>query len=285
MWCQYFIAALSLTCALYVVAKKTKLNTLFFIAAFLAVILYSLITLDRKFIIFIVSGLVGGFYIKNKEVVLSAKSYVIFGFLFLFMIISQMARDMLGTFLTSDDMSISAYLQDSATQVIYFIEFGDISYFYRASLESIAVLFEHGIISPGAILIRNLLIFIPSSLSFDLKPPDLSATFSLFVNGFAGGREGNMPPGFFGLFVSSFGIYWSSIFIGFIPALLNKLDSLLRNSRFLELALGCSCVMSCLLTMRGDDSSAIYIPIFFIICLKLSCLVFRFSWNKTPLFR
>ena len=62
---QYFIAMVMLVCTLFVLVKKTKTNTIIFVSCLLVVTLYSLLSLDRKFIIFIVSGIFGGLYLRN----------------------------------------------------------------------------------------------------------------------------------------------------------------------------------------------------------------------------
>ena len=282
---QYFIASLLLVTTFFTIAKKNGLNLLFFAAAVSAVLLYSIITLDRKFIIFFAAGGVAGLYIKNKEVVFSPRMYIIFFILFLFMVVSQLARDMLVTYLTHTEMDLVAYLRDARTRLLFFIEYGDISYFYRASLESIVVWYEHGVISIGALVSRNVLVFLPASMSLGLKPPDISLTFSTYVNGAAGGREGNMPPGFFGLFVVSFGVYWSVFALVVMPFVFKWLDILIRKNRFWEMSLGSACIMSSLLLMRGDDSSAVYIPIFLVMCLAASGVIYRLSWGGRAFFR
>ena len=89
--------------------------------------------------------------------------YIIFFILFLFIVVSQLARDMLVTYLTHTEMDLVAYLRDARTRLLFFIEYGDISYFARASLESIVVWYEHGVISIGALVSRNVLVFLPAS--------------------------------------------------------------------------------------------------------------------------
>ena len=159
---HYFIAVVMLVCALFVLVRKTKANVLIFIACLLAVTGYSLLSLDRKFIIFFVSGIFGGLYLKNNQTLKFSKTTIFLSvILFAFMVISQMARDLLSRYLTIADMSPAEYLSDFVDKAVFFIEYGDISYFYRASLESIAIGLEQGVLSPGALIIRNLLFFLP----------------------------------------------------------------------------------------------------------------------------
>tara|TARA_B100000787_G_C16170185_1_gene286074 strand:- start:534 stop:1526 length:993 start_codon:yes stop_codon:yes gene_type:complete len=281
---QYFIAAVMLVCALFILVGKTKLNIFIFVVVLLVVVSYSLISLDRKFIIFFVSGSFAGIYLKNNQKLnLTKKTITVSSLLFGFMILSQMARDLLARYLTIDNMSPAAYLYGFKDQVVYFIEYGDISYFYRASLESIAISLEEGILAPGALVIRNLLFFLPSSITFGIKPPDISATFSVYVNGAAGGRAGNMPPGVFGLYVASFGVYWSAMLLVSLPFCLRMLDNLVRKSRFWAFVLGSTCLSSSLFFMRGDDSTAIYFPLFIALCLGFSMLAYRLTWGSYAL--
>jgi len=283
---QYFIAVVMLVCALFVVATKTRVNVLVCITCLLVVIGYSFLSLDRKFIIFFVSGIFGGLYLKNNQTLKFSKTTIFLSvILFAFMVISQMARDLLARYLTIADMSPAEYLSDFVDKAVFFIEYGDISYFYRASLESIAIVVEQGVLSPGALIIRNLLFFLPSSMSFGIKPPDISAIFSLYVNGEGGGRAGNMPPGLFGLYVTSFGVYLSAILLVSVPLFLRFLDNLVIQSRVWAFALSGTCLSSIIFFMRGDDSTAIYFSVAVSLCFLCSMLMYRLSWGGRFLFK
>ena len=71
-----------------------------------------------------------------------------------------------------------------------------------------------------------------------------------------------MPPGLFGLFMMSFGWFWSLLLIPTLAVLLRKLDHLFRygHGRLRESALAL-CAFSVILAFRGDDSSALYFVI------------------------
>jgi len=132
-------------------------------------------------------------------------------------------------------------------------------------------------------ILRNLLFFIPSSLTFELKPEDVAKTFSDLVNGGSALRRGNMPPGFFGIIVASFGLYFSMILMIFIPYILHKIDKVIRNPFRASGIITMSCFFSLLvLALRGDDSSTIYFFIFIFIVIHVFQIISRIKFSKSP---
>jgi len=79
-----------------------------------------------------------------------------------------------------------------------------------------------------------------------------------------------MPPGFFGLFVLSFGWFGGIILLSLFPILLKMLDNVVhRSSGISQIVIVSHALSTVLLLLRGDDSSATYFIIFSIIVLYL----------------
>ena len=66
-----------------------------------------------------------------------------------------------------------------------------------------------------------------------------------------------------------------------MPFVFKWLDILIRKNRFWEMSLGSAYNVSSF-TNEGDDSSAVYIPIFLIVCLAASGVIYRLSWGGEP---
>lgn len=230
------------------------------IAVFAAVILHGLATRDRKWLLFFASGWMGAQYeLRGKTLSIPRRAIVALTVVFLVLVVSQFIRDVLFNYAIGIEVDI---LEEAARWRSFLIEYGDISYFYRASLEAIHQNLDNGVWIPFAMVRRLLFFFMPVRYSFGLKVEDISATFSDMVDGGDTVRRGNMPPGMFGLFVLSFGWIAAMAFIPLLSPLLAQLDRLfLRGAGALRQSLLSLFLFSVVMFFRGDDSSALYFVI------------------------
>lgn len=282
---HYFFALTPIAVFLISVSKKNRRFDYFLFSVMLiCLIFYSVISLDRKFIFYILSGVVGSYYFKNNfSLKISLKLFIGMSVIAVFLFFSQFLRDYLLRFMTSSLALDASFKEEIWTWAERLFVAGDISYFYRASCEAIYITIQEGIISPGAMILRNLLFFIPSSLTFDLKPEDVAKTFSDLVNGGSAFRRGNMPPGFFGIIVASFGLYFSMIVMIFVPYALHKIDRVIRNPLRASGMIMMSCFISLIvLALRGDDSSAIYFFIFIFLVVHIAWFISKIKFSISP---
>ena len=268
----YFIA---LSCAYVYYAKVCGTpNRWLLLLCLGSLVVHGIITKDRKWIIFVVSGWLAARYdLSGRRLWFGRRALWSLGALFLLLVSSGFVRDVLFRYSVGEHVDFATEIVDSQSNSW---ELGDISYFYRSSLEAIHQNIDNGLVVPLALPRRVLLFFLPARYSGGLKVEDISATFSDVVDGGDALRRGNMPPGLFGLFVVSFG--WLASFVA-IPALalgLKKLDSLFRVGqgamRNSALALY---LFSVVLAFRGDDSSALYYVISTAMFVGLTGLVGR----------
>lgn len=277
---HYFFSLTPLLVFLFLRYENKTKGLFFFIIGILGVISYGVISQDRKWVVYIFSGFLGYLYRYHKNSLpvsfnLIFFSSIIGGFLF----ISQFVRDF-GMRMVLGQTELESFFVELNSWFAFLVEFGDISYFYRASCEAIFQTFEHGIIEPLGIVRRNLLFFIPVDWSFGLKPEDLSAIFSDIVKGEDSVRRGNMPPGFFGLLVISFGVVFPLLLLCLLPWILSKCDRIIiRNNSIIGTVLISSFMSSFLLMMRGDDSSAIYFIVFNCIIIYFIHLISNFKFK------
>lgn len=252
---SYFIA-LSCIYAYYVKCnEKNSRWLLFFCLA--SIILNGLMTKDRKWVIFLASGWVAGYYeVSGRKLVIKKRVALLLSFIFFVLLVSQFIRDVMFRYVIGEEIN---FADEIGRWSSFLIEFGDISYFYRASIEALHQNLHNDFIVPLALIRRILLFFLPAGYSAGLKVEDISATFSDVVDGGDMIRRGNMPPGLFGLFVISFGWFASLFIIPLLTILLKKLDSMFRagegNFRSVVLSLY---IFAVVLGFRGDESSAFY---------------------------
>jgi hypothetical protein len=228
------------------------------------------ITKDRKWVIFLASGWLAGIYeISGRKLQINKRTVVILAVLFIIMVASQFIRDVLFRYILGQSI-------DMADEFIrwqsFLIEYGDISYFYRASLEAIHQNLNNGFSIPLGIVRRILFFFLPTSYSGGIKVEDISAIFSDVVKGGDALRRGNMPPGLFGLFVISFGWFASLFLIPAMAILLRKLDLIFRDGHgILRNATLALYIFSIVMAFRGDESSFFYYTvstILFLVAIK-----------------
>jgi hypothetical protein len=191
--------------------------------------------------------------------VIRRRAVVVLGALFLVLVISQFLRDALFRIALGQQLDFFGELIRSQS---YWVEYGDISYFYRASLEAIHQNINNHFLIPLGVARRILFFYLPASYSGGLKVEDIAATFSDVVDGGDAQRRGNMPTGLFGLFVISFGWFASMFLIPCLVLILRKLDTVFRRSSgVLRTAALSVFVFSVVLSFRGDDSSGFYFTV------------------------
>lgn len=252
---SYFIALIAMYA--YLLKTTAQRNKLLLVLCFAAIILHGVISKDRKWIIFLASGWIAGQYeLSGRKLRVSRRAALAFAVVFILMVISQFIRDVMFRYALGEPVDFGEQVGLWGEQLVVY---GDISYFYRASLEAIYQNIHNGVIIPFALARRILFFFLPVSWSGGLKVEDISATFSDIVDAGDAQRRGNMPPGLFGLFAISFGWFWSLLVIPLLAVLLRKLDAMFRygTGRLRESVLSLY-VFAALLAFRGDDSSATY---------------------------
>lgn len=278
---HFFFSVAPLNVFIFLQLKKNLISFILFLIFISGLALYGIVSQDRKWVIYIFSGVVAHLYVKNQKSLPVSMKFLSFSIIILVLLfISQFIRDFTTRVLLGQ-ANISNFFMELNSWFSFLIEFGDISYFYRASCETIHQTLLHGVIEPLGVLRRNLFFFLPVDWSFGLKPEDLSAIFSDLVNGEDAVRRGNMPPGFFGLLVMSFDVYWPVLVFCFIPLILGYFDKILHalNTKFSVVLLS-SFLSSFLLLMRGDDSSAIYFLIFNYIVFSVTLFFNRFTLSR-----
>lgn len=271
---SYFIALVGLYA--YLVKISEKPNWLLAAICIGAIIFNGVVTKDRKWVIFLASGWLAGHYeVSGRRLAIKRRAVIMFAALFVVLVISQFLRDVLFRIALGEEIS---FVREIARWQSFLIEYGDISYFYRASLEAIHQNVNNHFIVPFALARRIAFFFLPARFSAGLKVEDISATFSDLVDGGDALRRGNQPPGLFGLFVISFGWLASLFLIPLLALLLRRLDALFTAGagmfRRVVLALF---VFATVLAFRGDESSAVY----YIISTYLFILVARVIWRPS----
>ena len=269
---SYFI---SLSPILIFIFLKNK-NILFLVLTFLILILYGILSKDRKWVIFIISGLISFIYYLNGNRIFLKPRIVFISFFFgLILVFWQVFRDVLFNelltgrgdfFLKAKEMGESLLIK------------GDFPYYYFSSITAIKMNFIDGFNIPFGIIRRQLFFMIPANYSFGLKIKDISAIFSDALDAGDQIRGGNMPPGFIGLFVLSFKWWGGILFYIQIPFLLFYLNQLFLNlNSIFRTVFYSNCFSFIILLLRGDDSSAFYFFIFNLLIFYLIYKIFKKS--------
>ncbi len=220
-------------------------------------VLYGLVTKDRKWLIYIMSASLGYLYVSNQfSIKIHRNAIIIGGVALLAMIFWQVFRGVLFNYYLTGNGDISYEIQKTAIDLL---TKGDLPYYYNASITAIDMNlnFDFGI--PFGIVRRQLLFFLPADYSLGLKVEDISALFSDAIGGEDSTRRGNMPPGYFGLFAISFGWFGGIAACSLMPLAIRALDRVIQRNRGLgSIVLLAHMFSSVLLLLRGDDSSATY---------------------------
>lgn len=236
------------------------------VISLLMLIGYGVLSKDRKWLIFIASGLLAARYIRaNLQVALRSRDVIWLTLLGVVLAFWQVARGTLFDFLVAGNSDLGS---EVPVMVERLLTRGDLPYYYNASVTAIHLNLNEGFSIPLGLLRRQLFFFLPADFSFGLKVEDISAIFSDAVEGGDNIRRGNMPPGFIGLLVISFE-WWGGLLIALaFPFLLRAVDKLIRSrGGIIHIAVISNLLSATLLLLRGDDSSATYFIVFTIIVL------------------
>jgi hypothetical protein len=273
---SYFIALSPLLFFIYYRYRK-------YFYLFLTVILliiYGILSKDRKWIIFMISGAIAAkYYFNGNRFVFNAK--IVLGSLFigLILVFWQIFRDVLFTELLTGRGDFVSHAKEMGEKLLMQ---GDLPYYYFSSMTAIKMNLIDGFNIPLGIIRRQVFFMIPVDFSLGLKIKDISAIFSDALDAGDDIRGGNMPPGLIGLFVLSFNWLIGLFFYALIPIFLfyiNIISKLYISN--LQPVIYSNCFSFMILLLRGDDSSAFYFFIFnfaiFLLAKKLMSkkIIFR----------
>lgn len=265
----------------YYVKINEKNNRWLLLLCLTSIVTQGLMTKDRKWIIFLVSGWLAGYYeVSGRKLIVKKRDALLLSLLFFVLVISQFIRDVMFRYLIGEEIDV---LDEITRWSSFLIEFGDISYFYRASIEALYQNIHNDFIVPFALIRRIFFFFLPAGYSGGLKVEDISAIFSDVVDGGSLIRRGNMPPGLFGLSIISFGWFASLFVIPLLAVLLKKLDSMFRAGQgsFRNVVLSLY-MFAVVLGFRGDDSSAFYYMISTLLFIGMVSLSERWRSTMVP---
>lgn len=275
-----YFAALAGIYAYYIKINQKNNRWLLFLCL-LSIVFQGLMTKDRKWIIFLVSGWLAGYYeVSGRKLVVKKRDALLLVLLFSALVVSQFIRDVMFRYLIGEEVDV---LDEVTKWSSFLIEFGDISYFYRASIEALYQNIYNGFTVPLGLIRRTLFFFLPAGYSGGLKVEDISAIFSDVVDGGSVIRRGNMPPGLFGICIISFGWFASLFIIPLLAVLLKKLDSMFRAGQgsFRNVVLSLY-TFAVVLSFRGDDSSAVYYMISTLLFIGMVSLFERWRSTMVP---
>lgn len=264
----------------YCCVKERRWRLLAF--AITLLILHGILFKDRKWLIFMGSGLLAAHFGRNgRRLPVTTKAALLLALFGLLLWFWQTARHTL--FLVAVEGEVGALAR--GPQVMFdTLTKGDLPYFYNASMTAIHMHLKDGYEIPFGLLRRQLFFFLPAGYSLGLKIEDISAIFSDAIGGGDELRRGNMPPGLFGLFVLSFGWLGGVLAIAMVPLALKLLDRIGRSGRgWAHAVLICYALSSTFYLLRGDDSSATYYPIFALATVLSASLMQK--WTKRFVFR
>lgn len=253
----YLIALTPIYIYLYTISEKDNVMVIIFILCLISLLTYSIITKDRKSVFYMFSGFAAAKYHYNNCSYTIKRKFLTFGIvLFIIFVFSQFIRDFLPRYFLNENIDFWEELSYSSSKLI---EYSDLSYFYRASIEAIYQNYVNRYFIFMGIIRRTFFFFIPANLSGGLKIEDMSAIFSDLVGGESSTRRGSMPPGFFGIFVLSFGWFISVLIMPLISYLIHKADMLfVKKISCLQLVLITLYFTSTVFVFRGDESTSFY---------------------------
>lgn len=247
-------------------------RSVFFFAIGIAILVgYGLCSKDRKWLIYIISGAIASYYLLSGRRILVTKRLIAF---FIVLVLPLAFWQIFRDTLFGVALGIHTDAKAEATEMfVRVLRSGDGPYYYQSSIEAISQNLNHGEMVPLGLLRRQVFFFLPAKYSLGLKPEDISAIFSDIVHGGSDLRRGNMPPGFVGLFVLSFGWFVAPLLLAMVPLLIRALDSFVRSRANLVSDVILSMAFSSsLLWLRGDDSGGGY---FVVSNLILAVILFQ----------
>jgi hypothetical protein len=254
--------------------ERNRFDYLVVFLVIAALIMYGVVTKDRKWIFYLLSGWLGSAYLRGGRAIrIGFKGMVIIGAILVVILLSQILRDILPQMLINQDSGVGEGFGKSLSRI--FVE-SDLAYFYSASIEAIHQNVNNGFYIVLGLVRRLLFFFLPASFSFGLKVEDMSAIFSDVVRGGDDVRRGNMPPGLFGLFILSFGFIASFLMMPALAFILRAVDlALLRPLGLYTVNVLGFLLVGVVFFFRGDESTVIYFPIFNLLVTAIWAVVAR----------
>ena len=265
---------LALSPVALLLALQEKKHWLYAFAILALLVFYGLLAKDRKWAVYILSAGFAYLYIKNGYLIhIRKKVVIIVTIIIAILSLWQIVRGVLFSYVLT---GVGDPLYDSQQLALRLLTRGDVPYYYNASVTAIDMNLNDDFLIPFAVLRRQLFFFLPADFSFGLKVEDISALFSDAIGAGDAIRRGNMPPGFFGLFVISFGWLGTLLSCALVTVALRALDRFIHRNR----GIGAIVVMAHLLSsvtllLRGDDSSATYFIVSSLALLFALRLLFR----------
>lgn len=254
---SYFISLAPLFFFIYYKDKKY----LFLILTMILMIIYGILSKDRKWIIFMISGAIAAkYYLDGGKLVFKTRIVIGSLILGLMLVFWQILRDVLFTELLTGRGDFIAHAKEMGEKLLMK---GDFPYYYFSSMTAIKMNLVDGFSIPLGFIRRQVFFMLPVDYSFGLKIKDISSVFSDVLDAGDNIRGGNMPPGLIGLFVLSFNWWIGILFFTLIPFILFYTNTIARllNSNFQPVVYS-NCFSFMILLLRGDDSSAFYFFIF-----------------------
>lgn len=254
----------------------------------LLLVFFGILAKDRKWLIFILSAFLAFTYLRNRFSIVLSPRLVLWGSVAIVLLAFwQIGRGVVFNYLVTGQGDL---VYESQQMAINLVTRGDLPYYYNASITAIDMHLNYGFEIPFGILRRQLLFFLPSSYSFGLKIEDISALFADAINSGDELRRGNMPPGLFGLFILSFGVFGGVVTCSLLPLAVRAVDRVIqRNRGIVAVVLASHFFSSTLLLLRGDDSSATYFIISSLVILAavwaLDPVRRSMSLRRNPLWR
>ena len=235
----------------------------------------------RKWVLFLISGYIAARYFHCRSLKILAFDSVILSILVVFVIVWQFGRHL-------TDVSLNSITDIIIERGYELFLKGDISYFYRASLEAISININEGIWHPFSAVRRLLFLPLPNEVTFGLKPEGLPTSFARDIGAMNSLRMGNMPPSMIGVFVLSFGaIPGIPLFGMLLPVLLFKIDNFFMKRSILRDSLSSYVIVVMVIFARGNID-VLYYPFFYFFIFKLVSvflLFLRGFRQKRPVWR
>lgn len=254
----------------YSIPNRFKLIKLGLLCLFVFLLV---LTSARKWLLVYGIGVAVGMLFKRRNAVgNSFQIYLVFISMVLLVVLMQVFRRY------SLMHGFDAALEDLSHNFIELFERGDISYFYRASLNAIELNYREDLyylLHP----IRTLLfIFIPDEYSAGLKLKSVEFLFSQDLGIDGKNRNANQPPGLIGYFVLSFGLVVSPFILAFLMFFGSRLIDYLycRRTDLFSLAIQSTFLYCWVLLLRGSSSS-VYHFVFNVLVTLLLYFVIRVS--------
>jgi hypothetical protein len=282
----YLIALTPVYLLLFLQSSERKFTDYLVITlVVVSLLMYGVVTKDRKWIFYLLSGWLASAYLRGGRTVrISARSMIVISVIVVVILLSQILRDVLPQMLMGQEKSADVGEGFGKSLSRIFVE-SDLAYFYNATIEAIHQNVNNGLYITLGLVRRLFFFFLPTSMSMGLKVEDMSAIFSDVVSGGDEVRRGNMPPGLFGLFIVSFGFVTSCLLMPVLACILRALDLLfLRSMGLVTVNLLGFLLVGIVFFFRGDESTVIYFPIFNLFITAVWALVTRLAkgelWQK-----